>query len=33
MMARSADAFAASMPIEAGTLVISTTVTVRWSLA
>lgn len=33
MMARAAGALAASMPVEGGTQAISTTVTVRWSLA
>lgn len=33
MLARSTDAFAAAMPIEGGTKAITSTVTVRWSLA
>lgn len=33
MMARSAEAFAGSMPVEAGTRAITSSVTVRWALA
>lgn len=33
MMARSADAFAAAMPVEGGTRAIRSTVTVRWALS